>query len=87
MLVDLMMPRMNGEELVRALRADDSRIPVVILSGDIRARHKAGELGAAAVLIKPIDLDELLSVVRKIVVPCARESGSAPRTIVATAKP
>jgi len=32
-LLDLMMPRMNGEETFRALREEDSEVPVVMCSG------------------------------------------------------
>lgn len=63
-LLDLMMPRMNGmqfrEEQVRdpALRA----IPVMVLTGDGRAEAKAAALGVEG-LRKPIALEVLLETV------------------------
>src|SRR5689334_13488814 len=43
MFVDLMMPRMSGEELVQAITADPTlaSIPVAILSGQLTARTPA----------------------------------------------
>jgi CheY-like chemotaxis protein len=62
-LLDLMMPVMNGWEFRRALaREPDLRdVPVVVVSaatGDMMRRTEA-----AAYLPKPLDMDELLHVV------------------------
>jgi CheY-like chemotaxis protein len=65
-LLDLMMPRCDGEAFVQALRKSPE-IPVpriVILSGHAGAQAKVGELGAAGCLVKPVELDELLNVIR-----------------------
>jgi CheY-like chemotaxis protein len=65
-VLDLMMPRMNGWDF----RAEQSRdaalapIPVVVVSADPLA-SQATHLGAAAVLPKPADPDEFLAVVRR----------------------
>jgi len=65
-LLDLMMPRMDGEEFLRHLRASaHAAIPVVVMSGHGAAHRKAGELSANGCLAKPIDLDELLATVRR----------------------
>jgi DNA-binding response OmpR family regulator len=65
-LLDLLLPRLNGEELLRAMRSDPAlaNIPVVILSGDAGARAIAGELHAQECLQKPVDLDRLLGAVK-----------------------
>ncbi len=65
-LLDMMMPRMDGEAFLKALRgtpalADAS---VVIISGNAVAREKAGNLQVVACLVKPFELDELLGLVR-----------------------
>jgi two-component system, chemotaxis family, chemotaxis protein CheY len=67
-LVDLMMPRMNGEDFVKALRRDArlSAIPVVVLSGDAAACRAATTLSAQACLIKPVDVSALLDAVRHV---------------------
>ena len=67
MLVDLMMPRMNGEDLMRAMTQDPSlaRIPIAIISGQLTARPSAQIPGVIARLVKPVELDELLTVVQQ----------------------
>jgi CheY-like chemotaxis protein len=67
-LVDIMMPRMNGVDFVKALRADPAlaRIPVIFLSGDTSARRTAAALAAEGCLLKPVDVDQLLGTVHRI---------------------
>ncbi len=62
-LLDLMMPVMNGWEFLSAVQKDASlaAIPVIVVT----AAGEAGSVaGTAAFLRKPIDLVELLSAVR-----------------------
>jgi CheY-like chemotaxis protein len=68
-LLDLMLPRIDGVEVVRTIKADPrlAPIPVVIISGDTAAREKARQGGADACLLKPIELDELVHTVRGFV--------------------
>ena len=70
-LLDIMMPGMDGYEVCRRLKADDETrlVPVVFLTGlDTReARLKGLEAGAADFLNKPFDLVELEVRVRKLV--------------------
>ena len=64
MLVDLMMPVMDGIELVKRLRSDETTktIPIVIVS----AYERPAELTQAdGFLVKPVDLDQLLEVVAR----------------------
>jgi CheY-like chemotaxis protein len=67
MLVDLMMPRMNGEGLILAMHQDPllARIPVVIVSGQQQARDPESLPRVDACLNKPIELDELLALARR----------------------
>jgi CheY-like chemotaxis protein len=60
-LLDLMMPRMDGEEFLCALRKNPAfpEAHVVIMSGHVSGREKMRELGVNACLVKPFDLDEL----------------------------
>ncbi len=66
-LLDIMMPRMNGDELVSELKASPhlSAIPVVMMSGHNNAREKAETSGVRDCLVKPVDLDVLLSTVER----------------------
>jgi CheY-like chemotaxis protein len=67
-LLDMMMPRMDGETFMKALRGNPALAdaPVVVISGNAAAREKARKLRAAACLVKPFELDELLGVVRRL---------------------
>jgi CheY-like chemotaxis protein len=62
-LLDLMMPRMNGWQFRAAQQADPllSRIPVVVVSGNLPEQVHA--VGAVAHLHKPFSLSELLDAV------------------------
>jgi CheY-like chemotaxis protein len=63
-LLDLMMPVMDGWEFRRRQQQDPdlSRVPVIVLSALDQAR--AGGLDPAAFLKKPLDFDRLLQLVR-----------------------
>jgi PAS domain S-box-containing protein len=70
-LLDLMMPRMDGIEVLRRIRSDPvlGDLPVLILSGDVldeRARQLEA-LGVSGTLAKPIDFDRLLDVLDRMV--------------------
>jgi DNA-binding NtrC family response regulator len=42
-----------------------AKVPVAVMSGAVDAPQRAATLGAVATLTKPIDFDELLTVVRR----------------------
>ena len=67
-LLDMMMPRMDGETFLRALRNRPflAEAPVVVISGNAAARDRANALHATACLVKPFELDELLGLVRSL---------------------
>ncbi|HYS82561.1 MAG TPA: sigma-54 dependent transcriptional regulator [Anaeromyxobacteraceae bacterium] len=66
-LLDLVMPDMDGFELLRRYRASDGRAAVVVLSGLSEAENvvKAMKFGAADYLPKPFDPSELDLVLRR----------------------
>lgn len=68
-LLDLMMPGMDGERFLATMRQnpDTADIPVVIMSGDRATPEKAAELHAHGYLIKPFELDELARTVARVV--------------------
>ncbi|PKM85865.1 MAG: hypothetical protein CVU87_14185, partial [Firmicutes bacterium HGW-Firmicutes-12] len=68
-LLDIVMPGMDGYEICRRLKADSrlSEIPVVFLTaikGDKANRIQALECGAEAFLAKPLDESELIAQIR-----------------------
>lgn len=71
-IVDLEMPRMNGVELCRALRADEAtrRVPVIMITSRSSERHRrlALEAGVDVFLTKPYSEDELAAEVRRCLV-------------------
>ena len=66
-LLDLMMPRLSGNEFRRAQLGDPTvaAVPVAIMSGAVDIEQRAQALGAVATLAKPIDCEVLLDVVRR----------------------
>ncbi|HMM71765.1 MAG TPA: response regulator, partial [Rhodocyclaceae bacterium] len=77
-LLDLEMPRMDGFELARALRADArlKDIPIIVISSRTAERHRAlaRELGIAHYLGKPYDETELLGLVGQHVGPVGHQT-------------
>jgi two-component system chemotaxis response regulator CheY len=69
-LTDLNMPRMDGIELVKAIRADSHYrgLPIVMLTTESQdARKQAGRAaGATAWIVKPFKPEQLLAVVKKV---------------------
>ena len=63
MLVDLRMPGMGGLDLIQGLRAVDSSMKVVMLTGygSIPTAVSAMKRGADYYLSKPIDVDQILT--------------------------
>jgi CheY-like chemotaxis protein len=76
LVVDVMMPGMDGVELGRRVAADPRlrATPIVIVSADPDARERARELGAGHQLAKPVDPAVLVRVVN-----AALASPGAPR--------
>ena len=72
MLLDLMLPDMDGFEVCRRLRADVATrdVPVVIVSAlnEPAARRRAEELDVREFLTKPFDPDALMAAMRRYAV-------------------
>ncbi len=67
MLVDIEMPRMDGFDLTRNVRADErlKNVPIVMITSRIADKHRnyAREIGVNHYLGKPYDEDELLRII------------------------
>lgn len=69
-VTDLMMPVMDGVELIQRLRADPrtADLPVLAITADATemAEHRAREAGAVDFVTKPVDLPTLLDRLRSM---------------------
>ena len=65
-ILDIMMPKMNGLELVRRLRSEGNSTPVLFLTARdaVADRVEGLESGGDYYLTKPFDFQELMAVVR-----------------------
>ena len=62
-LLDAMMPRMSGLDVLRRLREEGSETPILIVSAhrEVETLNQAENLGANACVAKPIDFEDLLA--------------------------
>ena len=71
-LLDVMMPKVNGIEILRAIRADNRlrHIPVIILTASTDAQTKlhALDAGATDFLAKPVDPNDLVPRIRNALI-------------------
>ena len=77
-LLDLGLPKIDGREVLRRLRASGGRLPVIIITArdGVEDRIHGLDLGADDYLIKPFEIRELLARMRAVL---RREgSGSSP---------
>jgi DNA-binding response OmpR family regulator len=65
-LLDVMLPGLDGFEILGAIRAIDPRLPVIMLTarGEIEDRVRGLDLGATDYLVKPFAFAELAARVR-----------------------
>lgn len=65
-ILDIMMPKLSGLEVLKQLRREGSRTPVLLLTAksDIEDRIEGLDMGADDYLPKPFDMGELLARIR-----------------------
>lgn len=58
---DIMMPRVDGYEFARNVRAINENIPILFMTAkdDIASKQRSFRIGVDDYMVKPIDLDEL----------------------------
>jgi DNA-binding NtrC family response regulator len=68
-LTDLTMPGIDGVELLRKIKEDDSELPVILMTayGGVEAAVSAMREGAADYLTKPLNTDELSIVLERAI--------------------
>ena len=67
-ITDVRMPRLTGTHAMRLIRNAGLEMPVIVITafGDYTTRIEASLNGAAVVLDKPFELDDLLRVIRSL---------------------
>jgi CheY-like chemotaxis protein len=80
-LMDVRLPRMDGKEATRRLRQDPRfrDLPIVAVSAHVVGKQSEDILasGVSALVTKPIDMDELLRTIRRLV-----SSGAKPGLVL-----
>jgi len=68
LLMDLWMPVINGDEILRLLRENisTSKLPVIIMSAAQDGESIAQDAGADEFISKPFDVDELIAMVQQM---------------------
>lgn len=81
-LIDLQMPAMDGVALTERLRTreDCQNMPIIVLtaSGGAREWQRLATIGADRFLVKPIQLDDVVTFIRKAVLERGRKPMSRP---------
>src|SRR5215469_9448352 len=79
-ILDLMMPRLDGWGFLKQIRESESKVPVLILTArdGLPDRVKGLDRGADDYLVKPFELAELLARLRALI---RRTSGKTSSTI------
>lgn len=67
-LLDIMMPEMNGIEVLKRLKKidADARIIMITAFGDVESYLDSMELGAYEYINKPFETDELLEMIDRV---------------------
>ncbi len=66
-VLDIMMPDMDGFEVLKKLR-QESQVPIVVISADTGTRERALQLGANEFVPKPFNTDDLVKRIRAVLV-------------------
>jgi DNA-binding response OmpR family regulator len=66
-LLDMTLPEMNGSQVLRAIRAINANIPIIIVTGEAsdELRQQCEMLGVQEYLSKPPDYDAMLAAIER----------------------
>ncbi|MBN2554243.1 MAG: sigma-54-dependent Fis family transcriptional regulator, partial [Spirochaetales bacterium] len=88
MLLDLHMPGVSGQEILKSVRSDHPEVPVIVVTGDeaVDTAVQCMKLGAFDYLTKPVEPNRLWASVRHAleIVDLQKEVGSLSRRIKST---
>lgn len=84
LILDSHLPEMNGLQLLNHLAASGPKIPTIVITGNDRSetRRQYVLAGASAFLLKPVDVETLVSTIRAVMT-----SGSDHKSRTATSAP
>jgi CheY-like chemotaxis protein len=85
-VLDSDMPRLNGIDVLRAVRASMPEVGVVMFTLDDTVREAAMTAGASAVVTKDTPLETLLAELRRAAAPDIKSTAATPPTVVLTAR-
>ncbi len=71
-LTDIIMPEMEGISFIRELRAHNSDIPIIAMTGNVHGKMEeyldiSSQLGADEILRKPIKSQEFLDTINRLI--------------------
>ncbi len=71
-VLDMLMPEMDGVEFLRTFRAKNRELPIVVASADIQESRRAEceALGISAFLNKPVKANALIEAVEQAMLVC-----------------
>lgn len=67
LIIDIMMPVMDGRGLLNALRINERTAGIPVIVSSALSHHDAASLGVDRVLPKPIDYDKFLAAVDELI--------------------
>ena len=72
LVTDLVMPELDGLELIRRLRQRGQTLPIIAISGAFEGQFLASArvFGARATLLKPFSIAQLLEAVQEVLTSC-----------------
>ena len=84
MVADVMMPGLNGFELVRSLRADGYQFPVLFLTAKdaVEDRVTGLTIGGDDYIVKPFSLNEVVARIRVVLKRAGKHAASPERTML-----
>lgn len=82
-VLDLMLPKLDGYRVLRSLRTDDPEVPVLVLTakGEEANKVQAFALGADDYVTKPFGTLELIARVRALLRRSGRREGAPPPSV------
>ena len=75
-ILDLMMPVMDGWTFAERLREQRRKIPIIVISAANDVKRHADRVGAVDVIPKPFDIDSLLPRIERVAGPPTGERAS-----------